>query len=272
MPSSLTGATRVHFIVGHPIAQVKSPAGVTAAFARLGADAMMIPIDAPPDAIDGFFEMVDRLGNVDGIVATVPYKFEAFRRCRSVSERSRVLGVVNVMRRLPDGGWHGDMTDGVGFRAAAEAAGCVHGGKSALLIGAGGAGSAIAVALIEAGVASLDILDLDRARATNLAARIGESDIGESTTRVTVIDALPDHDVDIVANASPVGMRDDEPSPFPIERLRTGMHVGDVTTPPGGAARLVTGARAAGCTAHTGVDMFNAQVDVIAEYLLSGRV
>jgi shikimate dehydrogenase len=266
MPSSLTGATRVHFIVGHPIAQVKSPAGVTAAFARLGADAMMIPIDAPPDAIDGFFETADRLSNVDGIVATVPYKFEAFRRCRSVSERSRVLGVVNVMRRLPGGGWHGDMTDGVGFRTAAEAAGCVHAGKSALLIGAGGAGSAIALALIEAGVASLEILDLDRTRANGLVARIGDS-----SARVTVIDTLPDHHVDIVANASPVGMRDDDPSPFPLDRLRAGMHVGDVTTPPSGLARLVTGARAAGCTAHTGVDMFNAQVDVIAGFLLSAR-
>ncbi|MFX5574779.1 ThiF family adenylyltransferase, partial [Acinetobacter baumannii] len=74
------------------------------------------------------------------------------------------LGAVNILRRTPDGGWFGEMFDGLGFVGGVRARGGEPGGKRALLVGAGGAGSAIALALVEAGVRELAIHDEDGLR------------------------------------------------------------------------------------------------------------
>ena len=67
MLKHLDGATRVHVIIGDPIAQVRSPA----------AD------------VDGFIAAIGRARNVDGIVATVPHNFAAFRHCMQPANARR---------------------------------------------------------------------------------------------------------------------------------------------------------------------------------------
>src|SRR5436853_2691869 len=99
MLRTLDGATRINVTIGDPIAQVKSPAGVTQGFAARGADAIMIPLQVKRADIEDFFKLVKRLPNLDGIIITVPHKPVAFRHCDQVSEHSRVLEVANVMRR-----------------------------------------------------------------------------------------------------------------------------------------------------------------------------
>ena len=82
-----------------------------------------------------------------------------------------MLGAVSVMRRNADGSWHGDMLDGLAFVKAQKDHGARPDGARVLLIGAGGAGSAIAIALLEAGVRELIIHDSDQARAAALIER-----------------------------------------------------------------------------------------------------
>src|ERR1700722_9451827 len=115
MNINLTGATRLHIIVGDPIAQVKSPGGVTAAFAERGADAIMVPVQVAPEDLDDLLGVADRLKNLDSVVVTVPHKFACFRHCASASARAAFIGATSIMRRRPQGGWHGDMFDGEGF-------------------------------------------------------------------------------------------------------------------------------------------------------------
>src|SRR5438067_1375736 len=158
--ASLNGATRIHVTIGDPIAQVKSPAGVTHGFAARGADAIMIPLQVKPADIEEFFRLAKKLPNLDGIIITVPHKPVAFRHCDETSERSRVLEVANVMRRGVDNRWSGDMTDGGGFTAALRRNGFDPKGKRALQVGAGGAGSAIALSLSMEG-ARVTLADLD---------------------------------------------------------------------------------------------------------------
>src|SRR5436305_3310622 len=173
MPASLNGATRIHVTIGDPIAQVKSPAGVTQGFAARGADAIMIPLQVKPAEIEDFFRLAKKLPNLDGIIITVPHKPVAFRHCDQTSERSRVLEVANVMRRGVDGRWSGDMTDGGGFIAALKRNGFDPKGKRALQVGAGGAGSAIALSLTMEG-ASVTLMDLDTAKRDALIGRLGK--------------------------------------------------------------------------------------------------
>src|SRR3954447_18064415 len=112
MLPALHGPTPIPATICDPIAQVKSPAGITQGFYARGADAIMIPLQVKPADIDDFFKLAKKLPNLDGIIITVPHKPVAFRHCDETSERARVLEVCNVMRLAADGRWRGDMTDG----------------------------------------------------------------------------------------------------------------------------------------------------------------
>src|SRR3977135_389361 len=147
----LSGATRIHLIVGDPIDQAKSPAGLTRVFAERGADAVCIPMQVPAPDFDAFLAAAKRVQNIDGIVITVPHKFSATRHCETLSARAHKLAAVNVMRRETDGRGSGDMADGIALVAALRARGFEPKGRRALVVGAGGAGSAVALALAEAG-------------------------------------------------------------------------------------------------------------------------
>ena len=109
MLEQLDGSTRVHFIVGDPIAQVKSPFGVTAAFEARGHNAVCVPAHVGTDELTVWLAGTTRSRNVDGIIVTVPHKFDVYQLCATASERARFLKAVNTLRRNTDGTWHGDM-------------------------------------------------------------------------------------------------------------------------------------------------------------------
>ena len=161
MLDTYSGATRVLFIVGDPIAQVKSPAGVTATLRQRGLDAVVVPAHVAPQDLADFLATCARMRNVDGVIVTVPHKFAALPACSALSARARSIGAVNVMRRDAQGGWYGDMCDGEAHVDGLRAQGLEPRGLRALLVGAGGAGSAIAHALADAGIAHLAVHDAD---------------------------------------------------------------------------------------------------------------
>src|SRR5262249_53510312 len=171
MLPDLSGATRIHLIVGDPVAQTKSPAGLTAAFSARGVDAVCVPMQVATVDIDAFLTAAKRVQNIDGIIVTVPHKLAATRHCDLLSERSRALAAVNAMRPGLDGRWSGDMPDGVALVAALRAAGCAPSGRNALVVGVGGAGSAVALALAAAG-ARVAVHDIDTVRRDDLIRRL----------------------------------------------------------------------------------------------------
>lgn len=258
----LNGATRVHVIVGDPIAQVKSPAGVTQALQERGSNAVVVPAHVPVEHLRTWFAGISLTRNVDGIIVTVPHKFSAFDVCASVSERAGFLRAVNTMRRNPDGSWHGDMFDGEGFVQALRDGGCDPSGKRVLLVGAGGAGSAIAHALLLAGVTALTICDESPSRRETLIKRLSALRLAP----VTPGSADPGG-FDVVLNATPAGMREEDPLPVPVDRLSADMFVGCVITVPV-ISPLVAAARAAGCGTATGADMFARVRDLMVDFLL----
>jgi shikimate dehydrogenase len=266
MNQNLTGATRLNFIVSDPIAQVKAPGGVTKAFADIRHDGILVPVQVDSLNLDAFLKVADRLKNLDGIVVTVPHKFACFSHCRSVSDRAGFLGAVNIMRRRKDGGWHGDMVDGLGFVGAVRNKGYDPRGKRALLVGAGGAGSAIAMALIEADVGELAIHDSDIARRDSLIARL------KTLGRANIAAGFPDPGgYDLVGNATPAGMKAGDPLPIDITKLARTSFVGCVITVPA-VPPLIKAARRLGCPTSTGTDMYNALQGSMLDFLLADDV
>ncbi|BAN25282.1 shikimate dehydrogenase family protein [Caballeronia insecticola] len=263
LDAGLSGATRAYFIVGDPIAQVRSPSGVTAALRAAGRDAIVIPAHVAPADLDAFFAGIARLQNCDGVIITVPHKFSATAFCKTLTDEGAFLGAVNMLKRNADGSWHGGASDGIGMVAALRDAGCDPAGKRALLIGAGGAGSAIGHALVEAGVSSLAIGDFDAARTAALASRL--SALGRGA--VSVADDAAAETYDLIVNASPAGMRAGDPLPIDVSRLPATAFVGDVVTKPP-LTPFIEAARARGCTTVTGTQMFGRVCDAIVDYLL----
>ena len=261
----LSGATRVHFIVGDPIAQVKSPHGVSQAFRARGMDAIVMPAHVTPADLADWVRGTSLARNVDGIIATVPHKFACTALCGSLSERAAFLGAVNTMRRNADGTWHGDMFDGLAFVEALRAQGCEPAGQRALLVGAGGAGTAIAHALVLAGVASLAIHDGDATRRDALVARLAAPGHGP----VTAGSADPSG-FDLVLNATPAGMRDGDALPVDVDKLAATAFVGCVVTEPA-ITPLIAAARARGLGTSTGTDMFAKVRDLIVDFLASAQ-
>jgi shikimate dehydrogenase len=263
MLANYSGTTRIVPIVGHPIAQVKAPVRVTVAFERRGVDAICVPIHVVPANLKAFMEAFRHFENASGLILTVPHKLAAYEYCDDVSDLARFLRSINVIRRTPDGRLHGDMFDGVAMLAACRASGCAFEGRRALLVGAGGAGTAIAHAIATAGVSELVVSDVDRERSENLAARLsaqghavraGNADCGA---------------FDIVINATPLGMRAGDPLPIPVTMLKPGVFVGDVVTVPS-VPPVIAAARAAGCGTSTGSDMSHAVCELMVDFLISG--
>ena len=130
---TLDGATRLVAIIGDPIAQVKSPAGVTQSLIDRDRNAIVVPIHVTTADLERFIQGVSLARNLDGIIVTVPHKFDVFRLCATTTERAQFLGAVNVLRRKDDGSWHGDHADGVGFVEGIRTAGCRLGGRQLLI-------------------------------------------------------------------------------------------------------------------------------------------
>ncbi|MGV8939287.1 MAG: shikimate dehydrogenase family protein [Allorhizobium sp.] len=264
MDLALDGATRLHFVIGDPIAQVKSPGGVTEMLQARGYNAACIPGHVAPEDLAAFWAGMVRLQNLDGIIITVPHKIAAVTMADRLSERAAFLGAVNTLRRT-DTGWEGDMFDGLGHVAALQKAGCVLQGKRALLAGAGGAGSAIAHALVLGGVAELAIHEMDELRRQSLMTRLASLDLA----RISAGSADPTG-FDVVVNATPAGMKAGDPLPFDGNKLTADMFIGEVITKPE-ISPLVVRAREIGCGAVTGIDMFVEVRDLMVDYLCAKK-
>ncbi|MFT3975357.1 MAG: shikimate dehydrogenase [Amaricoccus sp.] len=262
MDVTLTGETRLFYIVGDPIAQVKSPPALTAILMKRGANALLVPAHVAPADLELFLQAARATRNVDGIVVTVPHKLAALAHCDEPTERARFAGSTNVMRRGADGRWRGDNTDGQGYMDGIAACGFDVAGKTALLVGAGGAGAAIAYEILARGAAHLKVHDIDTARRDRIVGRLGERFPG----RISVGDADPSG-VDLVANATPLGMRDGDPLPVDATKLAGTQFVADVITKPE-ISPLLVAARALGCAIMPGAGMFNAQAELLVDRML----
>ncbi len=164
----ISGHTRLLAILGDPIEAVKSPRTWNPRLAALGHDAVLVPIHVHAAEFDSVIGALMRLGNLDGLVLTMPFKERVIPHLRSISRRAQLVGAVNAARREPSGEWIGDMFDGVGLVGAVRGIGVDPNGLGVGLIGAGGAGSAIAFALAEAGARAITVMDADPQRAARL--------------------------------------------------------------------------------------------------------
>ena len=258
----VSGRTRLYPIIGDPIEFAQSPRRLTAGLAARGHDALCCPMQVPAGALPDVMRALALTGNVDGVLVTMPHKASVVAHCATVSDRVALLGAASVIRRNVDGSWHGDMLDGIAFVQAQRDAGARLERARVLLVGAGGAGSAIALALLEAGVRELIVHDRDELKARELVARIE----GRAHGRARIGSSHP-AGCDMVCNASSAGMSPDDELPVPAALIDGSMFVGDVIAGHG-ITPLLRMAQAAGCRTASGDQMVEAVQERMLDFFL----
>jgi shikimate dehydrogenase len=255
------GATRLYGIIGDPIAQVKSPEILTARIRAAGRNALLLPMHVKPDLFDETVRGLKALANLDGIVITVPYKARIVPFVDKLMPTGERVGAINAMRREAGGTWVGDMFDGKGMLRGLREQGADPKGLRVMLLGAGGAGSAIADAVADAGAASLTIFDVDRAKAGELAKRVARFHSGckASASEPTV------EGIDILINATPIGMAEGDPLPMKLDKLDPKFVAADVIVKPG-LTPFLKQAEACGCRIVGGRAMIGGQVSELLRF------
>lgn len=257
----ITGATRLYMIVGDPIVQVRSPEVYTERFAAAGMNAVLVPAQVCAERFDEVIPALMSLGNLDGLLVTAPFKARMLPFASQLGAAAACIGAVNALRREADGSWSGDMFDGAGFVRGIEAKGERVRGRRVLMFGAGGAGSAIACALAGAGVKSIHIVNPDPRRSETLAVALRKAfpdcSVATANSRPT--------DVDMIVNASPVGMRPGDGMPGDIGALTADTLVGDVVISESPTA-LIQHALRHGCSWVDGREMHSGQIEAIMTF------
>jgi len=261
MLEDLSGETLLYPIIGDPITFVKSPQRLTSEFEARNHNGICVPMQVPDGQLENVVRGLGPVPNIRGLLITMPHKKGMFAYCATSSETSKMLGVVNVARRNADGSWHGDMLDGIAFVAAQKKEGARPRGARVLQIGAGAAGSAIAIALLDAGVRELVLHDANQSRLDDLVRLL--SGLG----RGRVVAGPPNPaGCEMVVNATPMGMSPEDPLPVPANLLTSSMFVGDVVAGHG-VTPFLKCAQAAGCKTADGVQMVEAAMEIMPDFL-----
>jgi shikimate dehydrogenase len=251
-----SGHTRLILLAGDPIGHTKGYAEYADALSQAGLDVAYLPAHVPAGQFAAFLAGARLLRNLAGIVATIPHKQEAFAASRP-DAAARRAGSANLLRPTADG-WESTMLDGAGFLAAADAAGIPLAGRAVQLLGAGGAGRAVAMAIAERSPRSLAIADPNAARAEALVAAVARE---FPTVRVTAQLAPSE----TLVNCSPIGMGADTALPLPAALIPQGGAVHDIVNRPD--TPLILAARARGCVTDYGRSMMLAQIALVLRFL-----
>jgi shikimate dehydrogenase len=178
-------------VLGYPVAHSRSPAMFNAAYAELGLDWRYVKLPVPPDLFERTVRALPDSG-YRGANVTIPHKLAALALADSATPTARSVGAANTLT-FEDGAIDADNTDVGGFLAAL---GESPRGRSALVLGAGGAARAVVWALVEEGASQVSVWNRTRERADELAAAFGARAVPSPVS------------ADIVVNATSVGLHE----------------------------------------------------------------
>jgi len=233
-PHPIHAATRYCAVLGHPIRHSASPAMQNAGLAALGLDWRYLAFDVPPELLREALAGAKAMRFL-GLNLTVPHKLLAFDLVDCLDASARTWGAVNTIRfEAQDAGgqWqplrtfaapptgavraHGFNTDADALtRSLREDLQVNLPGASVLLLGAGGAGRTAALKLAADGVGQLHLVNRTVAKAEAVAA-----EIRQRWPAVAVAVGYPAGEVDLVLNATSLGLRPDDALPLDLAQFR----------------------------------------------------
>jgi len=247
---AISAATRLCAVYGSPIRHSASPAMHNAAFAALGLDWRYLAFEVDPENLRAAIAGAKAMGFA-GLNLTVPHKLLAVDMVDELDASAKKWGAVNTIRFGPEGA--------VGFNTDADAIVTALRedlkvelrGAKVLLLGAGGAGRTAALKLASENVAELFLANRTTSKAEEIAA-----EIKKQSPAVKVSVGFPKSSVDLILNATSLGLKADDASPldenqFSLNQTRA---VYDMIYRPV-ETRLLAAAKTAGCRMANGLGM-----------------
>jgi shikimate dehydrogenase len=262
----ITGNTTVIAHLGYPTAGFKAPMIYNPWFQARGIDAVVVPLGVKPENYASVLGPLFLVTNMHGALVTMPHKVATTMLVDELTITAKIAGSANAILRRSDGSLLGAMFDGAGFVRGVERKGKAIKGGRALVVGSGGAGSAIAASLAAAGVSALGLFDAHPASAEALGGRLGAY---YPSLKISMGSADPEG-YDIVVNATPLGMNASDPLPIDVDAISPGSFVGEVVmkeefTP------LLRAAKAKGCQVQVGTDMLYEMIPAYLEFFGFGK-
>ena len=257
----ITGKGRVIAHIGYPTESFKAPMIYNPWFEAHGHDAVVVPLGVKAEDFVRMFPELFRITTMHGALITMPHKIAVLDLVDEVTPTAQIAGSANAVLKRPDGSLLADMFDGAGFVRGVEQKGRAIAGARVLVVGSGGVGSAIAASLAAAGPAHMMLFDMNPTSAAGLADRLRSH-----YPRIDVATGSRDPaGYDLVVNATPLGMKPNDPLPFDIERVAPTTFVGEVVmkeeyTP------LLRAALAKGCPVQVGTDMLFEMIPAYLEF------
>jgi shikimate dehydrogenase len=262
----ISGKTTVIAHLGYPTFAFKAPLIYNPWFDKNDIDAVVVPMGVKPEEFREIFPLLFKMSNIHGALVTMPHKVTTIELVDEITPIAAVAGAANAVLVREDGTLLGDQFDGAGFVRGVERKGFALAGKRALVVGNGGVGSPIAASLAGAGVGSIGLFDPFAAASEALAGRLKEH---YPELEVTTGSKDPDG-FDLVVNATPLGMKDDDPLPMDVDRIAPTTFVGEVVmkqeiTP------FLKAAQEKGCPIQVGQDMLFEQIPAYLEFFGYGK-
>jgi shikimate dehydrogenase len=257
----ISGKTTLIAHLGYPTEAFKAPMIYNPWFESKGIDAVVVPMGVKPEDYPTTLKSIFRLTNLRGALVTMPHKVVTVGLVDEVTPTGQIAGACNAILLRPDGSLLGDQFDGAGFVRGVQRKGPTLSGARVLVSGNGGVGCAIAASLAAAGVAHLALYDSRAASSQALAERLREHypalDVATGSNDPAGFD--------LIVNATPLGMKDDDPLPFDVSRISPPTFVGEVVmkqtiTP------LLAAAQAKGCRIQIGTDMLYEMIPAYLEF------
>ena len=205
----ISGKTTLIAHLGYPTEAFKAPMIYNPWFEKAGIDAVVMPMGVKTEDYPQFLSLLFKLSNIRGALVTMPHKVATVGLLDEATPTVRVAGSCNAIVKRPDGSLLGDMFDGAGFVRGVERKGRKLAGASALVVGAGGVGCAIAASLAASGVTRMGLFDANAAAVEALAQRLREN---YPELEANTGSADPSG-YDVVVNATPLGMKEGDPLP-----------------------------------------------------------
>lgn len=229
---TLTGKSRLLGIMGWPVAHSRSPQMQNAAIRAAGLDAVYVPLPVHPDNLGHVVRTLPMLGFV-GVNVTIPHKQRVIEFLDKLTPEAETIGAVNTIRVEKDGKLTGHNSDCLGAVGAMENDGTTVKGKTAVIIGAGGAGRGVAAGCAMAGARRIIILNRNRLKSWDLVDELKSKIRPAEGIEWQEFDlkagfdpaALDWHSVDAVYQMTSLGMEGDETLPMDVGLLRPDCHV-----------------------------------------------
>ena len=257
----INGNTELIAHIGFPTHAFKAPMIYNPWFEKAGVNAVVVPMGCRAPDYPAFLRAVFKLSNIRGALITMPHKVPTTNLVDELLPNAAIAGACNAVRLGPAGQLQGAMFDGEGFVRGVLRKGVILKGASALVVGSGGVGSAIAASLSAAGVARLALFDVHTAAAQGLCERL----VRHYPALQVLVDSNDPHGFDLVVNASPLGMNDGDAMPMDVSRIVPGTFVGEVVMKTEMTAFLQA-AQARGCPVQVGSDMLFEQIPAYLEF------